>query len=70
MFWAKRLRFSAAVYVLPGFAPSGANVLDANVAVSDRLVDDSEIGADMARARGEVASHELCDLRLVVAEDL
>ena len=47
-----------------------ANVVDANVAgVVDRLVDESEIGVDVARARGEVASQELCDHGLLVAED-
>ena len=46
-----------------------ANVLDANVAVIDRLVDESEIGADVARAQGDVASQELGDRGLVVAED-
>ena len=37
-----------------------ANVLDANVAVVDRLVDKSEIGAALARPRGKVAEDEAC----------
>ena len=38
-----------------------ANVLGANVAVVNHLVGESEIGADVARAREEAASQELCD---------
>ena len=45
-----------------------ANVLDASVAVANRLVDESEIGVAVARARREVASQGLCDHGLVVAE--